>query len=190
MVCFGQVVIGPPGAGKSTYCQGMEMFCQEIGRPVMIINLDFANDSLVYPCAVDVRNFLKLEEVMHQKKLGPNGALVFCMEELYRNVQWLVDTLRSHKDFQAQTYLIMDCPGQVELYSHHDVAQRLLHALSAALDLRLCAVQLMDAYYCCQPSTFISATLLCTSMLLRLALPSVQVLSKLDLLRHFGPLAF
>ncbi|RYY71183.1 hypothetical protein EON63_21920 [archaeon] len=47
--------------GKTTYCQGMEMFCQEIGRPVMIVNLDFANDNLVYSCAVDVRNFLKLE---------------------------------------------------------------------------------------------------------------------------------
>ncbi len=29
---FGQVVIGPPGAGKTTYCLGMEMYLQSVGR--------------------------------------------------------------------------------------------------------------------------------------------------------------
>lgn len=31
MVLFGQVVIGPPGAGKTTYCYGMEQFMQTLG---------------------------------------------------------------------------------------------------------------------------------------------------------------
>lgn len=61
MPIFGQVVVGPPGAGKSTYCLGMHMFCQEIGRRVAIINLDFANDTLPYTATIDVRNFLTLQ---------------------------------------------------------------------------------------------------------------------------------
>ncbi|CAH2068822.1 unnamed protein product [Thlaspi arvense] len=28
---FGQVVIGPPGSGKTTYCNGMSQFLQLIG---------------------------------------------------------------------------------------------------------------------------------------------------------------
>ena len=32
MVLFGQVVIGPPGAGKTTYCYGMEQFMQSLGN--------------------------------------------------------------------------------------------------------------------------------------------------------------
>ena len=29
---FGQVVIGPPGAGKTTYCNGMQQFMTALGR--------------------------------------------------------------------------------------------------------------------------------------------------------------
>lgn len=61
MTIFGQVVVGPPGAGKSTYCLGMQMFCQEIGRKAAIINLDFANDALPYKATIDVRQFLTLQ---------------------------------------------------------------------------------------------------------------------------------
>lgn len=41
-----------------------------------------------------------------------------------------------------------------------------------------------------QPSTFISAVLLIAGTMLRLALPHVNVLSKVDLLAHYGPLPF
>jgi predicted PilT family ATPase len=31
---FGQVVIGPPGSGKTTYCNGMSQFLSLLGRYV------------------------------------------------------------------------------------------------------------------------------------------------------------
>lgn len=37
------------------------MFAQEIGRKVAIVNLDFANDNLLYEVAIDVRKFLTLQ---------------------------------------------------------------------------------------------------------------------------------
>ena len=39
---FGQVVIGPPGSGKTTYCHGMGQFLSQLGRKVAIVNLDKA----------------------------------------------------------------------------------------------------------------------------------------------------
>ena len=42
-VIFGQVVIGSPGAGKTTYCEAMARFLKAIGRDVAIVNILFAD---------------------------------------------------------------------------------------------------------------------------------------------------
>lgn len=61
MVLFGQVIIGPPGCGKTTYCIGMKMFLNELNRKCDIINLDYSNDSLPYECSIDVRDLISLQ---------------------------------------------------------------------------------------------------------------------------------
>ena len=71
---FGQLVIGPPGSGKTTYCNGMHQYLTALGRKVAIINLDPANDVLPYTAAVDVSELVCLETVMEELKLGPNGG--------------------------------------------------------------------------------------------------------------------
>ena len=71
---FGQLVIGPPGAGKTTYCNGMQQYLGLLGRKVAVVNLDPANDALPYDCAVDVRDLVSLEEVQEETGLGPNGG--------------------------------------------------------------------------------------------------------------------
>lgn len=38
-IIFGQLVIGPPGSGKTTYCQKMGEFLQSLGRKVAIVNI-------------------------------------------------------------------------------------------------------------------------------------------------------
>ncbi|KAH7677335.1 GPN-loop GTPase 2 protein [Dioscorea alata] len=70
---FGQVVIGSPGSGKTTYCNGMSQFLKLIGRKVAIVNLDLANDALPYECAVNIKDLVKLSDVMVEHSLGPNG---------------------------------------------------------------------------------------------------------------------
>ena len=39
-----QVVVGPPGSGKTTYCAGMSQVTIATGRKSILVNLDFAND--------------------------------------------------------------------------------------------------------------------------------------------------
>jgi len=51
MTLFGQVIVGPPGSGKTTYCAGMQQFYQLTGRKVAVVNLDPANDHVSYDCA-------------------------------------------------------------------------------------------------------------------------------------------
>jgi GPN-loop GTPase len=71
---FGQLVIGPPGSGKTTYCNGMQQYLQLTRRKVAVINLDPANDALPYECAVDVADLISLEQVQKELGLGPNGG--------------------------------------------------------------------------------------------------------------------
>lgn len=59
-VRFGQAVIGPPGAGKTTYCQGVAAFLRSRGRACAVVNLDPANDALPYAPEVDVAELVKL----------------------------------------------------------------------------------------------------------------------------------
>nr|GEZ08317.1 GPN-loop GTPase 2 [Tanacetum cinerariifolium] len=91
---FGQVVIGPPGSGKTTYCNGMQQFLQLIGRKVAVINLDPANDSLPYDCAINIEDLIKLSDVMNEHSLGPNGGLLYCMDYLEKNIDWLESKLK------------------------------------------------------------------------------------------------
>lgn len=47
---------------------------------------------------------------MDELELGPNGGLVYCMEYLLNNMDWLKDELDK---FDDDEYIIFDCPGQV-----------------------------------------------------------------------------
>lgn len=114
-LAFGQVVIGPPGSGKTTYCHAMREFLGRLGRSVAVVNLDPANEALPCPCALDIGELVTLEDVMGSLGLGPNGGLLYCMDYLAANADWLrqrLHGLRGH-------YVLFDCPGQVELYTHH-----------------------------------------------------------------------
>ena len=73
-MAFGQIIIGPPGSGKTTYCNGMQQYLQMTGRKVAVINLDPANDALPYDCSVDLADLVSLEAVMETYNLGPNGG--------------------------------------------------------------------------------------------------------------------
>eukprot|EP01038_Epipyxis_sp_PR26KG_P011638 gene11638-15588_t len=177
MVLFGQIVVGPPGSGKTTYCQGINMFMKELGRQSALINLDFANDCVPYTVDIDVRDLISLENVMEEQNLGPNGGLIYCMDYLLQNYEWLEEQILALSLKNDCHYMIFDCPGQVELFTHYTLMQQLLTKLQD-IDFRLCSVQLIDSFYCSQPATFVSAVLLVTSTMLRLGLPHVNILSK------------
>ncbi|NWI67444.1 GPN2 GTPase, partial [Todus mexicanus] len=184
-LAFGQVVIGPPGSGKTTYCHGMQEFMGRIGRKVTVVNLDPANDTMPYQCGVDIAELITLPDVMENLKLGPNGGLIYCMEYLEANCDWLQEKLAAFRGH----YYLFDCPGQVELYTHHDALKNVFAQL-AKWNFRLAAVHLVDSHYCTDPGKFISV--LCTSLstMLHVELPHVNVLSKMDLIEQYGKLAF
>eukprot|EP00929_Paragymnodinium_shiwhaense_P038239 TRINITY_DN20242_c0_g1_i1.p1 TRINITY_DN20242_c0_g1~~TRINITY_DN20242_c0_g1_i1.p1 ORF type:complete len:326 (-),score=89.05 TRINITY_DN20242_c0_g1_i1:25-1002(-) len=191
MVVFGQLVIGPPGAGKTTYCTGMQQLLQVLKRPRTLVNLDPANDDLPYDCDVDIRELVNVEDVMTELDLGPNGGLVYAMEYIEVNLDWLITKIRAAVGDAAVPYVIFDCPGQVELYTHNDVMTKITQQLTKALDLRLTCVHLIDSTLCVDAYRYVSAVLVSLSAMMQMELPHVNVLSKLDMVMdHTDDLTF
>lgn len=219
MVLYGQIVVGHPGAGKTTYCNGMQQYLRCIGRETLVVNLDPANEfghednideaketssenqeeskessHLPYDVLLDAaEDIINLSSVMAELELGPNGGLIYCLEYICHHVSTLVKMLNERIEEYCQKnkgspppYLLFDFPGQVELYTHNTSVQTILETLVKEMDLRLVSVHLVDAHSCADPSKFISAALLSTTTMLRLELPAVNVLSKIDLLGGYG----
>ncbi|MCJ1435235.1 hypothetical protein MMC27_004607 [Xylographa pallens] len=182
---FAQLVIGPPGSGKSTFCDGMHQFMSAIGRKCSVVNLDPANDHTSYPCALDVRDLVTLEEIMEDDQLGPNGAVLYALEELEHNWDWLEQGLKS----LGEDYVLFDCPGQVELFTHHSSLRNIFFRIQK-LGYRLVALHLTDSYILTLPSLYISTLLLSLRAMLQMDLPHLNVLTKIDNLSIYSPLPF
>ena len=90
---FVQFVMGPAGVGKSSYCKTMQEHAAASGKTLRVANLDPAAEQFGYHCDFDVRDLINLEDVMEEFGLGPNGGLVYCMEYLLHNIDWLKEEL-------------------------------------------------------------------------------------------------
>jgi hypothetical protein len=156
-----------------------------IGRKCSVVNLDPANDHTSYEAAIDVRDIVKLEDVMKDDELGPNGGILYAMEELEHNIEWLEEGLTA----LGEDYVIFDCPGQVELFTHHSSLRNIFFRIQA-MGYRLVVLNLTDSYCLTLPSLYISNLLLSLRSMLQMDLPHLNVLTKIDKLASYGPLAF
>jgi GPN-loop GTPase len=181
--CFIQIVTGPAGSGKSTYCNAIQQHCSTLGklrkRNVHVGNLDPAAENFQYDVAFDIRDLITVEDVMEEMGLGPNGALIFCMEYLLVNMDWLEGEMDK---FDDDEYLILDCPGQIELYTHAPIMKRVIDQMSMWGHAgRMASVFIVDATFVCDAPKFISGSLLSLSAMIAMELPHVNILSKADL---------
>ena len=117
--------------------------------------------------------------MQEELKYGPNGGLVYCMEYLIENIDWLMDELA---EFAEDSFVLFDCPGQIELYSHLDVMQRLAKAISKA-GFMMSAVYCADGTFINEPAKYISACLTALSTMTQLGVPHLNILTKCDKLR-------
>lgn len=106
---YGQLIIGPPGSGKTSYCHKISEFYKQLNRKVTIVNLDPANENMLYQPDIDIMKLITVEDVMENLSLGPNGALMYCMEFLETNFDWLLQKIKD----SSTNYFLFDCPGNV-----------------------------------------------------------------------------
>ncbi|KAJ7950584.1 GPN-loop GTPase 3 [Quillaja saponaria] len=178
---YAQLVIGPAGCGKSTYCSSLYEHCETVGRTIHIVNLDPAAENFDYPVAMDIRELISLDDVMEELGLGPNGGLMYCMEHLEDNLDdWLTVELDNYLD---DDYLVFDCPGQIELFSHVPVLKNFVEHLKRK-NFNVCAVYLLDSQFMTDVTKFISGCMASLSAMVQHELPHVNLLSKMDLETH------
>ena len=168
----------------------MQQFFSLIDRKVAIVNLDPANDPPTYTAAIDIRDLVSLDSVQDQLNLGPNGGLIYCIEYLEANIDWLKEQLDTVTATDDVAYFLFDCPGQVELFTLHPGMKRIIVTMTNTWNYRIAAVQLIDAFLCSSPASYMAALLLALSTTLHLELPQVNALSKFDLANQYGTLAF
>lgn len=172
-------MLGPAGAGKTTFCNSIISHMQSIGRRAHIVNLDPAAEATEFEFTVDIKDLISVEDVMDEMDLGPNGALVFCFEYLLNNLDWLDEEIGDYND----EYLIFDCPGQIELYTHVPVLPTIVRHLQSSLNFNLCATYLLEAPFVIDRSKFFSGALSAMSAMILLELPHINILSKSDLIK-------
>jgi GTPase SAR1 family protein len=185
---YAELVCGPPGSGKTTYCEGRRQFLTMQGRHVVTINLDPANDGIFpYPCDIDVTDLVSHEAVMVEETLGPNGAYLYCIEYISLHLDWLVDQVKKQlvsfeeSDATGPFWILIDCPGQVEYYLHSDAMQKIVNMIQRVLRFNLCVVHLCDAAIATRDvSTYVATCLLALSTMTDLELPHLNILTKWD----------
>lgn len=153
-----------------------------------VVNLDPAAEHFDYDPLIDIRDLIVLDDAMRDEELhlGPNGGLVFCIEYLVDNQEWFKEQLcgGGGDDEDAdpdEDYILIDMPGQIELYTHLHAGKKLVELLTS-WNFRVASVYLMDSQFMVDGAKFISGTMAALSVMVNIELPHINILSKMDLL--------
>lgn len=168
-------ISGTAGSGKSLLTSKLYEYYTKNGAFAAVLNLDPGVLSLPYTCDIDVRDYVDIVSIMKQYELGPNGALIMANDLIASKIADIENEVnRVNPD-----YLLVDTPGQIELFAYRNSGPFLIDSISSE---EKTSIFLFDGALITTPVNFVSIALLATSVRLRLNLPSVNVLTKTDLI--------
>jgi hypothetical protein len=174
---FTSFFIGTAGSGKSTLTKAYSEWLVRNEFNVVLVNLDPGVRRLPYTPDVDIRDYVNLEEVMDKYDLGPNGGLIASIDMM----AGFVDDFKEEIEELKPTYVLVDTPGQLELFAFRSTGPLVTSAISSE---ESCLVFLMDPLLSRSPSSFVSVLLLSASVQYRFNLPQINILSKADTLKE------
>jgi GTPase SAR1 family protein len=168
-------VTGTAGSGKSLLTSKIYEYYTRNGAFAAVLNLDPGVDSLPYTCDIDVRDYVDIVSIMRQYDLGPNGSLIMANDLIASKI----DELQNEVDRTNPDYLLVDTPGQIELFAYRTSGPFFIQNLRSEEKAN---IFLFDGSLITSPINFVSISLLATSIKLRLNVPTVNVLTKSDLI--------
>jgi len=168
-------VTGTAGSGKSMLTSKILEYYQTNGVFASVLNLDPGVESLPYRPDVDVRDYVDIVQIMKQYDLGPNGSMIMANDLIASKI----DDIQNEIHGVNPDYLIVDTPGQIELFAYRASGPFFIQNIDASEKTN---IFLYDGTMIVSPSNFISISLLATSIKLRLGLPTINVMTKADLI--------
>ena len=168
-------VTGTAGSGKSMLTSKILEYYQTNGVFASVLNLDPGVESLPYRPDVDVRDYVDIVQIMKQYDLGPNGSMIMANDLIATKIEDIQNEIHGVNP----DYLIVDTPGQIELFAYRASGPFFIQNIDASEKTN---IFLYDGTMIVSPSNFISISLLATSIKLRLGLPTINVITKTDLI--------
>jgi len=168
-------VTGTAGSGKSMLTSKILEYYQKNGVFASALNLDPGVESLPYRPDVDVRDYVDIVQIMKQYDLGPNGSMIMANDLIATKI----DDIQNEIHGVNPDYLIVDTPGQIELFAYRASGPFFIQNIDACEKTN---IFLYDGTMIVSPSNYISISLLATSIKLRLGLPTINVMTKTDLI--------
>jgi len=168
-------VTGTAGSGKSMLTSKILEYYQKNGVFASALNLDPGVESLPYRPDVDVRDYVDIVQIMKQYDLGPNGSMIMANDLIATKIEDIQNEIHGVNP----DYLIVDTPGQIELFAYRASGPFFIQNIDASEKTN---IFLYDGTMIVSPNNFISISLLATSIKLRLGVPTINVMTKTDLI--------
>ncbi|MEM3395716.1 MAG: ATP/GTP-binding protein [Thermoplasmata archaeon] len=167
--------VGTAGAGKSSLVAAFQQWMDIHKYDSIIVNLDPGAEVLKYNPDIDIREWISIEEIMREHELGPNGAQIVAADLLAMNVP----EVRNYIEKYGADYVLVDTPGQIELFAFREASKHVADGLSSGHSI---LVYLLEPTLAKTPTGLVSLLMLGATIQYRFKYPLVNVLSKCDLL--------
>jgi len=172
---FTVFIVGTAGSGKSLLTAAFSNWLHLQKQDVITINLDPGVIIVPYTPDIDIRDYIKIEQLMHDYQLGPNGALIMAADLIADEVERLGDEISTFKP----DITLIDTPGQMELFAFRQSGPYLANELTTESKA---LIYLFDSVFSSHPQNYVSNMFLAAAVYNRFLIPQVYVLSKSDLL--------
>jgi GPN-loop GTPase len=167
-------ITGTAGSGKSLLSSRLLQWYKDNNAYSVALNLDPGAVNLPYEPDIDVRKYIDIATLMESYGLGPNGSLIMASDM----VATKLDEIQKEVDELNPDYLIVDTPGQIELFAFR--ASGPYFAINLHADNKA-TIFTFDGMLVSSPINFVSISLLASSVKLRLKMTQINVLTKRDL---------
>jgi len=173
------IILGMAGSGKTTFVRKLEEEIAKSDNESYIINMDPAVHDTLYEPNLDIKDTIKYKDIMLANGLGPNGAIITCLNLFATNINKIVDLLEQKKDLD---YIVVDTPGQLEVFSWSASGKIISDSLSLIFPTVL--VYIVDIPRCQNPNTFASNMLYALSIMYKMKLPLILAFNKKDVVKE------